>query len=329
MSLGTVIARVGRGAAIGATGVAGAAAIGVAGAGLLAGINALSGRVNTLTGDSVFPQDLENYPHYITFEFSEYQRRSIFDRAFFSGVGSIRLPIPANLVDQQSVSYGEGQANPVTGALIEAGLQRGPGTAAAAALGGGAATGLATTAFNALGSQGTLGRAISNAVGGAGGMAAQALQMYGLAVNPFLTILFKSPTFKRHSFAWRLSPNDPKESTLLNNILTKFKYHMLPSLAGGMGGAILKYPDICNVRLMPNDSWLYKFKPCVVESISVNYVPNGNPAFYNETKAPADVQFTVNLLEIEYWLKEDFNGNTAAGQLGAGFGQALQSLFSS
>lgn len=300
------IARVALGAA--ALG-AGAVAVGAA-TGAFTGVGAFS-----LGGDSVFPQDLENYPHYITFEFSEYQRRSIFDRAFFSGVGSIRLPIPANLVDQQSVTYGEEGNNPLVGAGIEAGLNyggaAGRAAAATAAIGGGAIAGAAGAATSAALGQigGTLGRITGGAITGVTGQAPQALQMFGLAVNPFLTVLFKSPTFKRHSFAWRLSPNDPKESTLLNNVLTKFKYHMLPARVANTAGAILKYPDICNVRLMPNDKWLYKFKPCVVESISVNYVPNGNPAFYNETKAPADVQFTVNLLEIEYWLKEDFGAS--------------------
>jgi hypothetical protein len=298
MSLGT-IAKV----AIGGAVIAGGAAAGAL-TGALTGVGAFS-----LGGDSVFPQDLENYPHYITFEFSEYQRRSIFDRAFFSGVGSIRLPIPANLVDQQSVTYGEEGSSPLVGAGIEAGLHYGGAAGgAAAAIGGGALSGAAGAAISgALGRiGGTLGRITGGAISGVAGQSPQALQMFGLAVNPFLTVLFKSPTFKRHSFAWRLSPNDPKESTLLNNVLTKFKYHMLPARAAYTAGAILKYPDICNVRLMPNDKWLYKFKPCVVESISVNYVPNGNPAFYNETKAPTEVQFTVNLMEIEYWLKEDF-----------------------
>lgn len=293
------IARVALG--VGAVAGAGAVAVGAA-TGAFTGVGAFS-----LGGDSVFPQDLENYPHYITFEFSEYQRRSIFDRAFFSGVGSIRLPIPANLVDQQSVTYGEEGNNPLVGAGIETGLQKGPGYGAAAAIAGGAAAG-AVSGF-AASTMATLGRISGGALSGATAQTPQALQMFGLAVNPFLTVLFKSPTFKRHSFAWRLSPNDPKESTLLNNVLTKFKYHMLPARVANTLGAILKYPDICNVRLMPNDKWLYKFKPCVVESISVNYVPNGNPAFYNETKAPADVQFTVNLLEIEYWLKEDFGAS--------------------
>jgi hypothetical protein len=290
-------------------GAAGGAVAGVAGtaAGIAAvtAINKLASASSfNLSGDSHFPQDLENYKHYISFQFSEYKRRSIFDRAFYNGIGSIRLPMPANLVDQQKVDY-ETQGNLLVGAGVEYGLHPNQGSQAMAAAGalGGQIAGAAPIVSNA--------QTLINSPGGA-----QALQVYGLAVNPFLTVLFKSPTFKRHSFAWRLSPNDPKESTLINNILTKFRYHMLPAKADSAVGAILKYPDICNVKLHPDDNWLYKFKPCVVESISINFSPNGNPSFYSQTNAPSDVQFTINLLEIEYWLKEDFAG----GPLGFGVG---------
>jgi hypothetical protein len=281
-----------------------AVGIGAAAVGVAAAIKYAMGKINitpgfNLLGDSHFPQDLENYKHHISFDFVKFQRRSIFQQPFLSGSGSIKLPIPANLVDRQTVNYAEETPGLLMGSGIEAGLKN--GGAVGGAVGGalGAATQFGATAAG-------IGTGIEKTVNAVGQAAPFVLGAFGVAVNPFLTVLFKSPTFKRHSFAWRLSPNDPKESTLLNNILTKFKYHMLPSKADSAVGAILNYPDMCIVKLYPQDNWLYKFKPCVVTDISINYAPNGNPSFYAETNAPSDVQLTINLLEIEYWLKEDY-----------------------
>lgn len=247
--------------------------------------------------DHHFPDDLANYKYYMSFDFIKYLRRSIFDQPFLKGQGTVRLPIPANLVDSQKADWEPTATNLMQGAGAEMGLRTGSTTKAALGTAGGA---IAGSVLRAIASRIPGGSTLAEA-------APQVLQMYGVAVNPFLTVLFKSPTFRRHSFAWRLSPNNPKESAIVRNILWKFKYHMLPDLRGGGSGALLGYPDLCIVKIYPNDDYTYKFKPCAIESISINYAPNGNPSFFNETDAPSDIQFTVNLLEVEYWLKENMN----------------------
>ena len=259
-------------------------------------------------GDLRYPDELESYKYYVTFGFKQYQRRSVFDAPYISSIGNIRLPIPANIVDQIKVNYEDVPSPLAVGAGLEYGLNGafGPRGPVGGAIGAGVGAGIAAVA-------GVAGSGLINVlpggglIGAVGGAAAQnapfILQPLGLAVNPFLTVLFKSPTFKRHSFSWRLSANNPKESETINEILKTFRFHMLPDMA--KGGLFLTYPDICDVTFQPEDSWLYKFKPCVVEGISINFAPNGQPSFFGQTNAPTDIQFTVNLLEIEYWLRGD------------------------
>jgi hypothetical protein len=90
----------------------------------------------------------------------------------------------------------------------------------------------------------------------------------------------------------------------LQKLIAKFRQHMCPSLTDWAGGTLLNYPDIVLVTLYPDDQYLYKFKPCVVESMVANFAPSG-PAFFNDTRAPAEVVISLQLLEIEYWVAED------------------------
>jgi hypothetical protein len=128
----------------------------------------------------------------------------------------------------------------------------------------------------------------------------------GTAMNPFLTVMFKQPTFKQHSLEWKLTPSNENESKTLNSIVNTFKYNILPDSAGA--GALLSYPNIVQIRVSAADPdyFTYIFKPAVVESFSVNYTPSGTPSFFGATKAPTEVQIRLGLMEIEYWLARDY-----------------------
>jgi hypothetical protein len=56
--------------------------------------------------------------------------------------------------------------------------------------------------------------------------------------------------------------------------------------------------------LYPRDRHLYKFKPCAVTDVVVHYAPSG-PSFYRDTQAPTMVVLSINLLEVEYWIREN------------------------
>jgi hypothetical protein len=92
---------------------------------------------------------------------------------------------------------------------------------------------------------------------------------------------------------------------------------MLPAMAPSAGGTLLKYPNMAIISLSPNQDYLYKFKPCVIESMSVNYASAGMPSFFKRSDAPVDVTISLNLLEIEYWLKEDIEDPSGAARAAA------------
>ena len=258
--------------------------------------------------DLTFPNDLiddtagRNY--YMTLRFVEYQRRSIFDQVFVKEQGGIRLPIPTNLVDSYSINYSEESSeNPAVGAGIEGFLKGGNKVSGGVSGLTNAIGKIATAGTNALeaGGVNALSKAGDEALGK--GASAQILQLGGLAQNPLLTVMFKAPTFKRHQFSWKLTPNNEQESNTLNNIINALRYNILPGLAGA-GGSLLGYPNMCYINLNPNEEFLYKFKPCVATEMSVNFGSAGTPSFFKSAK-PVEVTISISFLETEYWLREN------------------------
>jgi hypothetical protein len=243
-----------------------------------------------------FPDDLKrniNVP-YMSMQFSAYTRRSITDQPFYDRQMNISLPIPEGLVEQTSLSYDKSaQLGPVAGSAVE-NLSRGP-----------------------LSGIGDLTNRIGNIAAGAGAQAIESLasrapgalnavsSLSGLTINPFQTVLFKSPDFRSHTFRWKFAPETVSESETLRKIIDTFKYHSLPGISAA-GGVFFSYPEILEINFRPSDVYLYRFKPCVVEGITVNFTPGNGPSFYRSTNAPTVIQLELRVQEIEIWTKADY-----------------------
>jgi hypothetical protein len=256
-----------------------------------------------------FPNDLENYLFHITFDFRKFTRRDISDRNFYGAgaSGSVRLPIPANMIDTTAVQWNDGQHfDPILGSVID--------TVARLRAQNDNQKAYADQARDAVANlrkdfaEGRFGPAVAPILQGlnrfAPGASAAAQAVLGVAINPFLTVMFQAPTYKRHQFQWHFNPHTKKETDDLRKILARFRFNMLPTVTPNAAGLLLNYPNMCYVSLHPNNKDLYKFKPCVIEAASINYAPNG-PSFFDGTNAPTEIVLTLNLLEIEYWIQDD------------------------
>ena len=245
-----------------------------------------------------FPNDLTGItPFYMSFLFQTYEKRAIKDSPFLRSRGTIRLPIPDALKDTTAVTYGQTNLSSAIGAGLEAAAGLGP---ANSTLGGIASIAGAVIEGTAL--------TVGTALAGEAGKAAQAY--YGITPNPYQTILFEKPNFKTHSFTWKLIPKDYDESITIRNIIRTFQYHMLPGVSEGVG-LFFSFPSMVTVSLFPSSEFLYRFKPCVIDNVAVNYSPGSTPSFYRGTDAaPTAVTITVSLKEIEYFTNKDFTGNS-------------------
>lgn len=271
----------------------------------------------------IFPRDLENYPLSMSFDIMEYKRRSIYKQPFLNLKGQIRLPVSKGIADKFSMNWASHNQSPIVGAATEELLKAGNpldenslvgaiGSAGSAILDGigGAAAGFTLGAANRAVS------GLSNVIESSGGKIelSDILQPLGFAANPFLTVLFKQPEFKTHNFTWKFIPRDPEEARIINKIIRLFKLALLPDIANGSGGTLMNYPNIIQIGFYGGDNYLYRFKPCAIRNFTSNYAPAATPSFFKGSQnVPTEIDISMDLLEIEYWTKEDlktYDANT-------------------
>lgn len=232
-----------------------------------------------------FPSDLPKY--YFSLGINDYKRASIFSFVV-SSVSDIVLPMPKQLVDNDSVQYEQKEIGAAAAAAVETGT---------ALTSGIDPSGNITNVIGAL--AGGIGKSLLDAaskITGADALgAAQAFS--GGAPNQFTTILLKGPGYKKHELSWTLSPRNSSESRTIKEIIRLLKNSMFVKNNVAYFGA----PQVFTLKYFNNENYLYKFKPCVLENMSVNYSPSGAPAFYSSTGAPDSVEIRLSFLEVEFW----------------------------
>ena len=139
-----------------------------------------------------------------------------------------------------------------------------------------------------------------------GGSALQ--QLTGVLLNEVRFVSMNQPSFKKHTLNWTLSPNNPAEAQTLNKIRYGLQKGSTPKIDESY--LLLKFPRIYIPFITPNSHYLMKFKPCVIEQVSVSFNGMGGHSFYrgmdNESdKAPQSMNLAISLLELEIWVDSD------------------------
>lgn len=263
------------------------------------------------SGGRMFPRDLisssaapNSRQYHIRLAFAEYQRYKDAVAGLQPVSDYIFLPIPNNLADTQSVVYTEEQMGVIAGLGLE--------MAGAAGLGAGIFAGNQPGVSNVVDSK----------------MVRYMTQSQGYALNPFLQVMLSGPAFKQFDLTWKFTPRDAAETLELRDIIKMLRYNMLPGTFGNISfpasapawmqklvnsynnatsgrGALLSYPNVVLAHLFPDDQYLFKFKPMVIETMSINFAPSGTPSFFRDVRgAPVEVVLTLRLKEIELWLKD-------------------------
>jgi hypothetical protein len=252
----------------------------------------------------MFPGDLVTTERafYTQIQFVQYQRFSVFRAPFLNPLGGISLPLPKKINDTQTVTWEQIEGGAVA-AAIEVLSAGGTAQEAAAALGATAGLNVLPTIAQYLNfGRNITGGIASIAASGLPGAVDQVLgSQFGVSINPFLTMLFKTSNFKEHTLQWTFTPNNEQESNVLAGIINYFKFNMLPSY----NGPFLNYPNIALIRFFPQDQFTFKFKPCAVSAVSVDYSGGGMPSFFRNG-APTVVNLAVQLKEIELWTQDDY-----------------------
>jgi hypothetical protein len=141
-------------------------------------------------------------------------------------------------------------------------------------------------------------------------------QYLGSIPNPHMAALFQGIDLRKFQFEWTFSPRNVNESIEIQNIVLKLKQNSLPAFST-LGTPILQYPLMCQIEMEPwhtDGADLITFKPALLESVKVNYSPNGIPSFFAGTNLPTFIQLSLNFVETTYFTSNDFGPSDATRQ---------------
>lgn len=234
----------------------------------------------------------------------------------------IYLPIPQNLSDTNSITWGDDQLNPLEafglktateglskpqetinkffGALPDLPSQvKGNKSLLTAAVGG--------ALYNALGGSVSVQNIISRAT--------------GQVLNPNLELLFQGANIRSFPFVFDFAPRDQREAKEVKEIIRSFKYHMTPKSvsSGKLGKIFIKSPDVFLIRYMSGNKphpFLNKFKPMALVDMQLNYTGSGTYATYQDG-TPVHMQMTLTFKELNPIYSEDYE--TEEGKEGVGY----------
>ena len=255
-------------------------------------------------------------------------KSSLIDGAKTTVVGgaSILLPMPSNIQDANSVSWGEEKMNSLTAdvlniAKLTQGIQL---------------FGDNSNTFKTL--ESTVGNFLQNNSGEVvelfkKQLAAEAVNIFGANVsldqilarqdgkifNPNLELLFNGVSLRDFRFSFKMTPRDEGEKNNIIKIIRTLKKYMAASKGGESEKLYLKTPHVFDLAYMQGSGkhpFLHSFKTCALKSVSVNYTGENVYATYGDG-TPISIIMELNFQEIVPIYESDYDNGV--GTIGVGW----------
>ena len=260
-----------------------------------------------------YPQDIGKY--FIKFSFISYSKEKALAVAKDEPTTVIIFPIPTTLNENFSVTYNEAKLGSVLGAAVETGVKILNGQQDIMSK----ETGKTIVQAAGVG--------IRSAVAQKGGetLLANIDAATGVVPNPHLAAIFQDIGLRDHSFSFRFSPKNKQEADLLKKIVKTIKRRMLPGTAlsaEASTGPLFSFPDVVDISFGPKDVEPYKIQRSVLTSMTVNYAPNGTPAFFKDG-SPTDIEIGLNFKEIRVVTRNDYNDEKQDTTLSPALGNVI------
>jgi hypothetical protein len=126
------------------------------------------------------------------------------------------------------------------------------------------------------------------------------LRSQGLAINPNQQLMFDGIDFRTYQMAFTFTPYTRQEAETVKEIIKKFKYHAAPKITTAGAGMFFIPPSTFDVSFLFNGKTnrnVNKVAESVLESVDVNYAPNGWAA--HDDGAPVQTTLTLSFREME------------------------------
>ena len=274
---------------------------------------------NTRTsfGDYVYPLDLgKTKQDVIKFTMLEYVPQDFNQGGQFgfsnsarqgerNSIGTVILPIPGGIQDNNSVSWAGQNMNALQAGLANVALntiEDGPEGAKASI----------TDITNAIKANAGEGKtAVAQLFAGAAtGTGTQLLtRTTGAVINPNLELLFSGPALRTFSFSFKMNARERLESREIVKILRFFKQGSAAQRSSS--NLFLKSPHTFRIQYLHRgeqdneNPFMGKIKECALQSVGVNYTPENNYATFDDG-AMVSYQVTLNFSELEPVFNNDY-----------------------
>ena len=248
-------------------------------------------------------------------------------------IGTVILPIPSGIQDNNAISWGDDTMNSMTAGIAAAAINdiKKP-------LAGQAATAFASLIGELKGLK-LPEQSINNVIAMLGSGASPDNPMFktsvislllknagvelppetilargaGIVPNSNLELLFQGPSLRSFGFTWRMSPRSELEARNVKRIIRFFKQGSAARKISNMSGTrantlFLGTPNVFKLSYKTGNeeiSGLNKFKICALVNMSVVYAPDGQWASYDKGQ-PVSVQMSLNFNEIEPVYEDDY-----------------------
>ena len=221
----------------------------------------------------------------------------------------IELPMPQELNDSNSVTWGDDRVN----AIELAGL----------------AVAQQMMKDGVVGSIDKAQKAIRAAISGAavgqlgGNVSAKSVvtRATGQILNNNLELLFQGVNLRTFPYSITFSPRSSKEGIVVKSIIRSLKMSMAAKAGefnGGAQGIFLKSPDVFQLKYLRDGvehPFLNKFKLCALTGLNINYTNAGTYSSY-EDGTPVNIRMDVTFKELNPIYFEDYLQNDAGTGVG-------------
>ena len=242
----------------------------------------------------------------------------------------IELPIPQDLTDSNSITWGDDRVNAVELAGLAVAQNAMAGNVGEAARTSAQAavtalqTGIEIPGLNA-DTQAAVQAALSGAAIGALGsnVSPQSVisRSTGQILNNNLELLFKGVNLRSFPYSITFSPRGPTEANVVKQIIRRLKASMAPKAGefnGSAQGIFIKSPDVFQLRFLKDDTdhpFLHAFKLCALTGMSVNYTNAGTYTSY-EDGTPVNIRMSLTFKELNPIYHEDYQTDGAGPGVG-------------
>jgi hypothetical protein len=252
-------------------------------------------------------------------------------------IGTVFLPMPNSVADNNSVGWGDDSMGNIAAAVAAQTLADPGGTTGNAVVGGaigalfgnaagGAGAGMLIGNLDKILAQGGASTELKALLGPE--VVSKLLKLQGLGVptesilargagiipNSNMELLFQSPSLRKFSFTYRLSPRSAEEAKMVRRIIRFFKQGMAARKKTGKAGAgsfFLGTPNVFQLEYRSRGEAIpgvNKFKTCALTSFSCNFTPDGLWAAYQNGQ-PVSTIISMNFDELEPIYDTDYQEN--------------------